>query len=842
MTDQARSPIHLDLFREKVSAARRQTGHLQRELADALSIDPQVLSRKLHAAKQAFLTHAEIKQIIKTLADWNAIDTQAQAAELLALMGLKREIFSDEEWNAHPLDRLDASPQRSTQDSPAFVPAAGSSFPISSTSLIGRDHEIQLLHDLLRQPAVRLLTLHGTGGVGKTRLALEAARAVQEDFAAGVFFIPLAALHDAALVPSTLVQALHLSEPFVTQNPGEQKVSSPEDLLKGFLHDKKLLLILDNVEQIPGITPFISDLLHSTADLKIMVTSRAMLHLYGEYAFDVPPLMVSSPDDPSNASLSEEDISPAVRLFVERASAVHPTYQANAQDLTIIAQICARLDGLPLAIELAAVRTKTFPLPTILQRLMGEKGQSLTFLRSTAHDISQRHQTLYKTLDWSYELLAPEQQVLFRRLSVFPAGWTLQAARDIVLSELPASTLDDVLERIESLLDHSLVKQVPYIQDSFSQELRFYLLETIREYGQGRLEESGEHAKIQRRHAIYYLVLTEDIEPELSDRTQSRAVSILAREEDNLRAALEWAIAKNEAEIAQRLCGALGMYWEARTQFREAHRWIDVVLPMSQETPPAVRGKLIMAASRLALWEVAYEQSRTLAQQALALYSAMDDATGRAWAIFQIADTWHMQGEYPLAISYFEKCLPLLHDQANWRGYAFALSRMGAMAMLQGNFSQSLQYLNEALGLLREYSEPALLNVTLVYLGVLTFVQGDFPSSIAYLREGVLLAQHTNNRYTMATALISLGCVLGVIRAPSYAARVCSAAEALFASLHTALPMAYRPLYDSYITSLKSQVDEPTWTAWWTEGSSLSLDEVCSLVLAASETTDGSST
>ncbi len=832
-TDQTRSTIHLDLFREKVSAARRQAGHQQKELADALSIDPRVLSRKLHGAKQAFLNHAEIKLIIQTLAAWDAISTQAQAAELLALMGLKIEVFSDQEWSAPPLNRLESSPRVSKPGALSLILAAGSSLPVSSTSLIGRDHDIHLLLDLLRQPSVRLLTLRGTGGVGKTRLALEVARAVQKDFAAGVFFVPLAALHDAALVPSTLVQALHLSEPFATQSAGEQKVSSPEDLLKGFLRDKKLLLVLDNVEQIPAIVPFISDLLHSTIELKIMVTSRATLHMYGEYDFDVPSLTVGAPD----GIVDEEDISqlPAVRLFIERARAVHPTYQVSKDDLTTIAQICARLDGLPLAIELAAARTKTFPLPTILQRLVSEKGQFFFFKQKTAYDISQRHQTLHKTLDWSYELLDPEQQVLFRHLGVFPGSWTLQAASAIALSEMPTATLDDVLECVESLLDHSLVKQAPYTKDSLPGAIRFYLLETIREYGQERLEESGERPQIQRRHATYYLALAEDIEPELSDRTQSRAVSVLAREEDNLRAALEWAIADGEAEIAQRLSGALGMYWEARTQFREAHRWIDAVLSMSQETPPAVRAKLIMAASRLSLWEVAYEHSRAFAQEALALYTAMDDVAGRAEAIFQIADTWHMQGEYALAISYFEKCLPLLHDQAKWRSYAFALSRLGAVAMLQGNFSQSFRYLNEALVLLREYSEPTLLNVTLVYLGVLTFVQSDFIQSVAYLREGLLLAQQTNNHYTLATDLIAFGCVLGVIQAPSYAARVCSAAEALFASLHTALPMAYRPLYDSYIIGLKSQVDEATWNAWWTEGSSLSLDEVCSLALAASE-------
>ncbi|GAC1507743.1 MAG: hypothetical protein NVS2B12_22860 [Ktedonobacteraceae bacterium] len=825
------------LFRERVAAARRQAGHLQKELADALNIDPQVLSRKLHTAKQAFLTHAEIKLIVKMLATWDAITTQAEACELLSLMGLKPDSFSSQEWHTPPLDRLESAKHIHAADPVSSVPVVSYTLPASPTSLIGREYHVQLLRDRLLQSSTRLLTLRGTGGVGKTRLALEVARTVKQDFAAGVFFVPLATLHDASLVPSTLVQALHLEEPFVGSN--ERNVSSPEELLKDFLRDKDLLLVLDNVEQIPEIATFISELLNASATLKMMLTSRAVLRLYGEHEFEVPPLDVDRPDHMADFTSNSEHSAqfPAVRLFVERARAVNPTFQPTPSHVATIAAICARLDGLPLAIELAAARTKTFSLATILQRLTSERGQSLTFLRSTARDISRRHHTLHETLDWSYELLDPEQQRLFRRLSIFLGGWTLQAARAIALDEPQAFTLDAMLEQIESLLDHSLVKQLPYAEgsDLNDQEPRFYFLETIREYGLEHLEASGERTPIQKRHAQYYLALAEDVEAELSDRTQSRALSILEMEQDNLRAALSWALSHDEVETVQRLSSALSRYWEARTSFREAHRWIDAALALPQETQPAIRAKLLMAASRIALWEVAYERSRELAQEALSLYAALDDTTGKTWAIFQIADTWYMQGEYTLAMSYFEKSLPLMHEQTDWRGYAFTLSRLGAMATLQGNFSQAWSWLNEALVLLREYSEPALLNVTLIYLGVLALLQGNPAQSTAYFREGLLFAQETNNHYMLATDLIAFGGLLGITHAPSYAARICSAAEALFERLHTALPAAYRPLYDATLDGLKSQVDAATWAAWWTEGKALPLDEVCSLALAASE-------
>jgi len=242
-----------------------------------------------------------------------------------------------------------------------------------------------------------------------------------------------------------------------------------------------------------------------------------------------------------------------------------------------------------------------------------------------------------------------------------------------------------------------------------------------------------------------------------------------------------------------------------------------------------------MTASRLALWGIACERSRELAQEALQIYEATGDISGKASAIFQIGDTWHMQGEYTIAISYLEESAQLLQALQNWSAYGFALSRLGAVATLQGNFSQAWIWLNEALPILREYSEPGLLNVTIVYLGVLAFVQGDLRQGITYLREGLTFAQRINNRYMLATALLASGCLLGVIKEPRYTARVCSAAEALFESLNTALPAGYRPLYDVYLTNIKSQIDTDTWDTWWAEGKTFSQQEITTLVLTELE-------
>ncbi|MGH2494666.1 MAG: ATP-binding protein, partial [Ktedonobacteraceae bacterium] len=610
------SSANLALFREKVTAARRPTGHIQKELAAALGIESQVLSRKLHGANQTYLTHEEVKLIIKKLASWDAIATQVEAIELLALMGLRAESFSDEEWNAAPLNRLEPAPHNNPSDMASSFAAlsAYAPVPVASTSLIGRETLVQTLLERLHQLSVRLLTLLGTGGVGKTRLALEVTHAACHDFADGVFFVSLATIHDAVLVPSTIVQALRLSEPVIRDNAGRQGISSREDLLKGFLRDKSLLLVLDNVEQIPTIAPFINDLLSTAPRLKVMVTSRSVLRLYGEHEFDVPPLDVCAPDQASDVGYAAQF--PAIRLFVERAQSVHPAFQLNENNAATIARICARLDGLPLAIELAAARTKMFSLPMILQRLTDGTGQRLAFLRSPARNVLQRHQTLLDTLNWSHELLDEQQQRLFRRLGVFLGGWTLDAVVTICMAENQGLSQDDALDPMEVLLDRSLVKRMQREIGSADEdsEPRFYFLETIREYALGRLEASGEREDIQRRHAEYYLALAERIEPKLYGRKQAEAVSILVREQDNLRAALEWAIEHGETGIVQRMCGALGMFWEARTSFQEAHRWIDVALVMPQETSPAIRVKLLMSASRLALWEIACQRSRELAQ------------------------------------------------------------------------------------------------------------------------------------------------------------------------------------------------------------------------------------
>src|SRR6266571_6277900 len=455
-------------------------------------------------------------------------------------------------------DRLPEAPSRHS-------PPSLNNLPTQRTLFIGRDREIRAVKELLLRDDVHLVTLTGPGGIGKTRLSLQVAREVAQSFPGGVCFIPLAALSDPALIPSIIVQALGMRE------TGRQVTL---ESLKDYLHDlgTSLLLILDNFEHLLAAAPAVAELLTIAPKLKVLVSSRAPLHIYGEHEFPVPPLAL--PDLQTTRSLQVLSRNPAIALFLERAAAVKPNFQLTQENALAVATICTRLDGLPLAIELAAARIKLLSPSAMQARLES----SLQLLTGGAKDLPLRQQTLRGAIDWSYGLLSQAEQALFRRLSVFVGGCTLEGVEAVCNTKQELGL--DVLEGMASLVDKSLVQQI----ERPGAESRFVLLDTVREYGLERLAASGEEHATKRAHAAYCLVLAEESASQAADPARTEWVSLFEVENDNFRTALEWLTLTGNADWGLRLGAALFQFWDMREHLTEGRDRLGKLLKLEGAT------------------------------------------------------------------------------------------------------------------------------------------------------------------------------------------------------------------------------------------------------------------
>jgi predicted ATPase/DNA-binding CsgD family transcriptional regulator len=659
--------------------------------------------------------------------------------------------------------------------------------PAQLTPLIGREQEVATVCALLRRPEARLVTLTGTGGVGKTRLGLEVAADLLDDFADGMCFVPLAPISDSDLVVPTLAQALGIQE------AGEQPVA---ELLQAHLRDKRLLLLLDNFEQVLAAASGLSGLLADCPELKILVTSRAVLHIRGEHEFPVPPLALPDLTHlPESESLLQYA---AVALFLQCAQAAKPDFQVTPANTRAVAEICVRLDGLPLAIELAAARIKLLPPQALLTRL----GHPLQVLTSGARDVPARQQTLRNTLAWSYDLLDAEEQRLFRRLSVFVGGCTLEAVEGLstALGEMPASVLDGVA----SLLDKSLLRQM----EQEGEELRLLMLATIREFGLEALAASGEMESTQRAHAAYYLALAEDAELELGGPQQAAWLERLEREHDNLRAALQWSLeqagdeeAGQRRETALRLAGALYMFWWTLGHWSEGRTFLERALAASEGVAPSVRAKALYAAATLTFIQSHYERAealsseglalyrelgdqrgialslyhlgnvawvrsdtakaRSLLEEALALFKEVDDREYAAYALFSLGLLASSQGEYARACALYEESLALFREIEHKRGIAHTLSQLAqTLFVSQGDQARVRSLLEECLALSREIGFKEGIAASLLYLGQLALSQGDSATAHSLAEESVVLYKEMGHRHGTAESLAVLGKVV----------------------------------------------------------------------------------
>ncbi len=614
-----------------------------------------------------------------------------------------------------------------------------SSLPTSLTPLVGREQEIAAVCALCSRPEVRLVTLTGTGGVGKTRLGLQVAADLRDRFTHGVVFVNLAPLTDPELVISTIAQALGVRE------QGGQPLL---DSLKDHLWDRQLVLLLDNFEQVVSAAPVVAELLVAAPHLHVLVTSRTALHLSGEHEFVVPPLALPDPRNlPPPDRLLEYG---AIRLFVARAQAVHSAFALTGENAHAIAAICQQVDGLPLAIELAAGRSKLFSPQALLPRLANR----LKLLVGGAQDLPLRQQTLRGTIAWSYDLLDQDEKALFRRLALFVGGCTLQAAEAVCNASQDLEI--DVLDAVAGLVDKSLLRQEAAIDG----EPRLLMLETIREYALERLAASGEAEAVRRQHATFFLQLAEEAEPKIRGAEQSPWRKRLEVEHDNLRAVLWWTLESQEAEMGLQLAGALLAFWRVSSQDHEGRGWLEQVLAQpGAKARTAARAKALLAAGIMTMFQGDLPQAQQLLEESIAIGRKVGAAGKRnlAHALASQARVGRLQGNLGAARELAEESARLFQEVGEAWGTALALDHLGTATVELGDPVAARPLLEESAALFRIVGDKRLLASPLNALGLVALRQGDDAGARAHFEEALAAARETGNEQYIAEALAHLG-------------------------------------------------------------------------------------
>ncbi len=749
------------------------------------------------------LTLERLNAMAVILSGQNADERDARKRDRRGLQTQLQEARNQEQF-PHAAPAASWSPVERGDDSESAA-RWRSPLPVPLTSLIGREREVAAACTLLAHPEVRLLTLTGTGGVGKTRLALQIASQVQADFPDGVCFVSLAPIRDADFVLPTLSKALGL--------PASSKYPSL-DALQAALRERHLLLVLDNFEQVVSTAPELVNLLAACPRLKMLVTSRTVLHVRGEHEFPVIPLALPDPNHlPDSEIMARYG---AVALFLERAQVVVPSFQLTNENAPLIAEICQRLDGLPLAIELAAARLTLLSLPALLERLE----HRLQLLTGGPRDLPARQHTLRETVRWSYDLLSFQEQRLFWRLAVFVGGATLEAVEHLyrVLDGESAWVLDGM----SSLLDKHLLSQVN--QDTNIP--RFQMLETLREYGLEVLTASGELEAVRLAHAQYYLALAEEAEAHRFGEEQERWSDQLEQEHDNLRATLHWSGERGEdgqrKDIAWRLIGALQEFWVVYGYTREGQHFVEQVLARDEGVPTSVRAKALNSAGWLALWRGEYARATALCEESLTLYRALHDPRGIALALYRLGRIALTCGNAPRAASLFkesqalsrdigdkvllafaleglalatfqfadqrehlqvrsllEESLTLFQQERYQGGVAWALYGLGLWHFRLGEASTARSLFEESLALFRALRQRQYIAHPLYFLGKVAAQQGDLPAALTHYRESLALFQELDDHRSSAACLEEWGGVVAQQGAAIWAAQLWGAAEGL---------------------------------------------------------------
>lgn len=690
------------------------------------------------------------------------------------------------------------------------VPPTGH-LPAQLTSFIGREREIAEVSQLLEEN--HLVTLTGPGGTGKTRLGLRVAERVTDDFKHGVYFVGMAPISEQALVPSIIAQALG-----VTERVGEPLT----DTLKSYLSSRETLLVLDNFEHLIDVAPLVGELLAAAPRLRVMVTSREILQLHSEQVYYVPPLAL--PDFVDGQSAETLAGIEALALFVQRARSVNPDFQINDGNARIIARICTRLDGLPLAIELAAARVGLLTPEELFVRL----SDRFAILRTSIRDLPPRHRTLAATLDWSYDLLDTEEKTLFARLGVFRDGCTLEAAEVICGYDLSL----DILDGLESLLNKSLVQRV----EGIDAQPRLAMLETIHAYAAERLGESDEVDLLVKRHAEYFAAQAEGAAPELHGAQQNDWVLHLRAERDNMRIALKRAIKEHVPECVEpglRMVGVLGEFWMYEGDISEGRIWTTRTLEYVDEIPPTLLPTLLNTAGMLAFAYGDYDQGAVWNSEALALSQEQGDSSNEAWAFFWLGA--HSMGHPDQIASGVKLCeagLALFRQLDDKQGIAWALNVLGELARLNDDYEGASIAYEESLAVGQETGDKRRVAIALVNLGYVALHQGDYLRAEAVMKKGLTLLSGLKTKYHMAITLPMLAGPAVAKGQLKRAATLLGAADSSFEMLGASPQPADQVEAERFAADARERLGDAAFEAAWDEGQAMSLEEAVAYALS----------